>query len=64
VNYERLWRVYLESGLCLKRKKRRHCGRVGAYFAALFHFAHRFFCAAEILARASALMNLFFRARP
>ncbi len=29
VNHKRLWRVYREAGLCLKRKKRRHCVRVG-----------------------------------
>ena len=27
VNHKRLWRVYREAGLCLKRKKRRHCVR-------------------------------------
>jgi putative transposase len=26
VNHKRLWRVYREAGLCLKRKKREHCG--------------------------------------
>ena len=30
VNHKRLWRLYRESGLCLKRKKRRHCVRVGS----------------------------------
>jgi putative transposase len=30
VNHKRLWRVYRESGLCLKRKKRRHCVRIGS----------------------------------
>jgi putative transposase len=30
VNHKRLWRVYREAGLCLKRKKRRHCVRIGA----------------------------------
>jgi len=30
VNHKRLWRVYREAGLCLKRKKRRHCVRVGS----------------------------------
>jgi putative transposase len=30
VNHKRLWRVYHEAGLCLKRKKRRHCVRVGS----------------------------------
>jgi putative transposase len=30
VNHKRLWRVYREAGLCLKRKKRRHCIRVGS----------------------------------
>jgi len=29
VNHKRLWRVYREAGLCLKRKKRRHCIRIG-----------------------------------
>jgi putative transposase len=29
VNHKRLWRIYREAGLCLKRKKRRHCVRVG-----------------------------------
>lgn len=29
VNHKRLLRVYREAGLCLKRKKRRHCVRVG-----------------------------------
>lgn len=29
VNHKRLWRVYREAGLCLKRKKRRHCVRIG-----------------------------------
>jgi putative transposase len=27
VNHKRLWRVYREAGLCLKRKKRRHSVR-------------------------------------
>lgn len=30
VNHKRLWRVYREAGLCLKRKKRKHCVRVGS----------------------------------
>jgi putative transposase len=30
VNHKRLLRVYREAGLCLKRKKRRHCIRVGS----------------------------------
>jgi putative transposase len=30
VNHKRLWRVYREACLCLKRKKRRHCVRVGS----------------------------------
>ena len=30
VNHKRLLRVYREAGLCLKRKKRRHCVRVGS----------------------------------
>ena len=30
VNHKRLWRAYREAGLCLKRKKRRHCVRVGS----------------------------------
>ena len=30
VNHKRLWRVYREAGLCLKRKKRRHCVRTGS----------------------------------
>lgn len=30
VNRKRLWRVYREAGLRLKRKKRRHCVRVGS----------------------------------
>jgi putative transposase len=30
VNHKRVWRVYREAGLCLKRKKRRHCVRVGS----------------------------------
>jgi hypothetical protein len=29
VNHKRLYRVYREAGLCLKRKKRRHCVRSG-----------------------------------
>jgi putative transposase len=29
VNHKRLYRVYREAGLCLKRKKRRHCVRAG-----------------------------------
>jgi putative transposase len=29
VNHKRLLRVYREAGLCLKRKRRRHCVRVG-----------------------------------
>jgi putative transposase len=29
VNHKRLWRVDREAGLCLKRKKRRHCVRIG-----------------------------------
>jgi putative transposase len=30
VNHKRVLRVYREAGLCLKRKKRRHCVRVGS----------------------------------
>lgn len=30
VNHKRLWRVYREAGLCLKRKKRKHCVRIGS----------------------------------
>jgi putative transposase len=30
VNHKRLWRVYREVGLCLKRKKRKHCDRIAA----------------------------------
>lgn len=30
VNHKRLLRVYRDAGLCLKRKKRRHCVRVGS----------------------------------
>jgi transposase InsO family protein len=30
VNHKRLWRVYREADVCLKRKKRRHCVRVGS----------------------------------
>jgi putative transposase len=30
VNHKRLLRVYREAGLCLRRKKRRHCVRVGS----------------------------------
>jgi putative transposase len=30
VNHKRLYRVYREAGLCLKRKKRKHCARVGS----------------------------------
>jgi putative transposase len=29
VNHKRLYRVYREAGLCLKRKKRKHCVRSG-----------------------------------
>jgi putative transposase len=29
VNHKRLYRVYREAGLCLKRKKRKHCVRAG-----------------------------------
>jgi putative transposase len=29
-SHKRLWRVYREAGLCLKRKKRRHCVRIGS----------------------------------
>jgi putative transposase len=29
VNHKRLWRVYREAGLCLKRKKWKHCIRIG-----------------------------------
>jgi putative transposase len=29
VNHKRLYRVYREAGLCLKRKKRKHCVRTG-----------------------------------
>jgi len=30
VNHKRLYRVYREAGLCLKRKKRKHCIRSGS----------------------------------
>jgi putative transposase len=30
VNHKRVQRVYREAGLCLRRKKRKHCVRVGA----------------------------------
>ena len=29
VNHKRLYRVYREAGLAIRRKKRKHCGRVG-----------------------------------
>jgi putative transposase len=29
VNHKRLYRIYRAAGLCLKRKKRKHCVRVG-----------------------------------
>jgi hypothetical protein len=29
VNHNRLYRVYREAGLCLKRKRRKHCTRSG-----------------------------------
>jgi putative transposase len=35
VNHKRLYRVYREAGLCLKRKKRKHCVRSGAPRVAL-----------------------------
>ncbi len=30
MNHKRVYRVYREAGLCLKRKKRKHCVRTGA----------------------------------
>lgn len=30
VNHKRLCRMYREAGLCLKRKKRKHCTRSGS----------------------------------
>jgi putative transposase len=30
VNHKRLYRIYREAGLCLRRKKRKHCIRVSA----------------------------------
>ena len=30
VNHKKIYRVYREAGLCLKRRKRRHCTRAGA----------------------------------
>ena len=30
VNHKRLYRVYRDAGLCLKRKKRKHCARSGS----------------------------------
>lgn len=30
VNHKRLYRIYREAGLCLRRKKRKHCVRVSA----------------------------------
>jgi putative transposase len=35
VNHKRLYRVYREAGLCLKRKKRKHCVRSGTPRVAL-----------------------------
>ena len=35
VNHKRMYRVYREAGLCLKRKKRKHCARAGAPLRAL-----------------------------
>lgn len=35
VNHKRLYRVYREAGLCLKRKKRKHCARSGSPRAVL-----------------------------
>jgi putative transposase len=29
VNHKRVYRIYREAGLCLKRKKRKHCVRIG-----------------------------------
>jgi putative transposase len=30
INHKRLYRIYREAGLCLRRKKRKHCARVSA----------------------------------
>jgi putative transposase len=30
VNHKRLYRIYREAGLCLKRKRRKHCARSGS----------------------------------
>jgi putative transposase len=30
INHKRLYRVYREAGLCLRRKKRKHCARISA----------------------------------
>ena len=30
VNHKRLYRIYREAGLCLRRKKRKHCVRMSA----------------------------------
>ena len=30
INHKRLYRVYREAGLCLRRKKRKHCTRISA----------------------------------
>jgi putative transposase len=35
VNHKRLYRIYREAGLCLKRKKRKHCVRSGSPRTAL-----------------------------
>lgn len=29
VNHKRIYRVYREAGLCIRRKKRKHCARIG-----------------------------------
>lgn len=57
VNHKRLYRVYREAGLCLKRKKRKHCVRSGSPRATLtaanqewaLDFAHDVIAAGRII---------------
>jgi putative transposase len=68
VNHKRLYRVYREAGLCLKRKKRKHCARSGSPRVTLtaanqewaIDFAHDVVAAGRVI-RVLSVVDVFTR---
>jgi putative transposase len=68
VNHKRIYRVYREAGLCLKRKRRKHCARNGSPRIALtaanqegaLDFAHDVVAAGHVI-RVLSVIDAFTR---